>query len=293
MTTTTLRRTGLALLTAAALFGAGQVMLLPLRVNAQTPEQVPVAAATLSATGIGQVSGTSVESAAGALMMSIEERSSGTDVQGAVKTVQARLAKMRAALVAAGVADASIHLQGFNIGPNYGYAYPMPAVDPASGGMNGAAPPFATDGMSGGMGGATTPSAVAPSVAPSVMPRPVPPPAPTGYMVNAQLGVDTNGPEQLATAMRVAIDNGATNVNSYMKGVSGNPTPPDSSKLAPAIRQATAQAKVMAQASAEAAGVTLGDISSITVLAPTPSYNGGPSQSVSWQVQVRVTYALK
>jgi len=119
----------------------------------------------------------------------------------------------------------------------------------------------------------------------------MPPPTPTGYVVNAQLMVDTSGPELLAAAMRVAIDNGATNVNSYSKSV-GNPTPPDSSKLAPAIRQATTQAKVMAQASAEAAGVTLGDISSITVLTPTPSYTG-PGSSVSWQVQVRVTYALK
>lgn len=283
MTTTTLRKTGLALLTAAVLFGAGQAVLLPSRASAETPDAAQVAVSTLTATGIGQLPGDAVEPTGGALMMSIEERTSGKDVQGVVKTVQDRIAKMRAALVAAGVADTSIHLQGFNVGPNYGYAYAVPAIDPAAGGATGAMPPTAVDGGTSGMGGAPTPS---------VLPvRPVPAPTPTGYVVNAQLTVDTSGPELLAAAMRVAIDNGATNVNSYSKGV-GNPIPPDSSKLAPAIKQATTQAKVMAQASAEAAGVTLGNISSITVLTPTPSY-GGPGPIMSWQVQVRVTYAIK
>jgi len=286
--TTGWRKTGLAVLTAAALFGAGQAVLNPSHVGAQTPTPisatpipsgVPAAGgpATLSATGIGQVPGDAVVSTGGALNMSIEERSKGTDVQGAVKVVQERIAKVRAALIAAGVPSSAIVVQGFNVGPSYGYAYPpMLAVDPA-----------ATGGAAGGSAGAPTPS-----IAPM---RPLPPPIPTEYQVNAQLMVDANSPEQLATAMRVAIENGATNVNSYTKGGPGNPTPPDAAKLAPAIKQATEQANAMAKASAQAAGVTLGDISSIAVLTPTPSYGGGPGPvpTVAWQVQVRVTYALK
>ncbi len=266
------QKTGLALLTAAALFGAAQVLMFPSNADAQTAPEAPASApSTLSATGIGQVAGDTTQVSGGALMMSIEERSKGTDMQGAVKTVQERLAKLRSALTAAGVPDSAIHVQGFNIGPDYGYPYPVPpiaAVDPA-------------------MGGATAPA----MPAPSIMPRP---PQPSGYMVNAQLMVDTTGPEQLATAMRVAIEGGATNVNSFLKGGPGNPTPPDASKLAPAIASAPEQAKVMAQASAQAAGLTLGGVSSVTVLAPTPSYGGGgPVPAVAWQVQVRVTYAIK
>ncbi len=269
MSSRVIRTTGLAVLTAAALFGAGQVLLFPSTVGAQTAPEAPVSApSTLSATGIGQVPGDMAQASGGALMMSIEERSKGTDVQAAVKTVQDRLAKLRAALTAAGVPGSAIQVQGFNIGPDYGYPYPMPAVEPAMGGATATAVP-----------------------APSIMPRP---PQPSGYMVNAQLMVDTTSPEQLATAMRVAIEGGATNVNSFFKGGPGSPTPPDASKLAPAIASATEQAKVMAQASARAAGLTLGGISSVTVLAPTPSYGGGgPVPAVTWQVQVRVTYSIK
>ena len=51
----------------------------------------------------------------------------------------------------------------------------------------------------------------------------------------------------------------------------------------------------MAQASAEAAGVKLGGIHSVSVLTPTPSYGGGPGPmpNVAWQVQVKVTYHLQ
>lgn len=275
MQTRVIQKTGLALLTAAALFGAAQVMLFPSNVGAQTAPEAPASApSTLSATGIGQVPGDTAQASGGALMMSIEERSKGSDVRAAVKTVQDRLAKLRSALTAAGVADSAIHMQGFNIGPDYGYPYPVPpiAVDPAA---------------TGGSAGSGTVPAM-----PAIAPRP---PQPSGYLVSAQLMVDASSPEQLATAMRVAIEGGATNVNSFLKGGPGNPTPPDAAKLAPAIASATQQAKVMAQASAQAAGLTLGGISSVTVLAPTPSYNGGPGPvpAVTWQVQVRVTYAIK
>lgn len=263
-----IRRTGLAALTAAALFGVAQIAALPTRVAAQTPPEVaPAAAGTLSATGIGQIVGDPA-TAGGALMMSVEERSAGTDVQAAVKRVQDRIARLRSALTAAGIPDDAITLQGFNVGPSYGYPYPMP-VD---------APP--------GTG------ASEPAIAPS---RPIMPPQPSGYMVNAQLMADTTSPEQLATAMRIAIENGATNVNSFVKGGPGSPTPPDASKLAAAIAQATAQARVMAQASAQAAGVTLGGVHSVTALPASFTFNGGPGPipSVTWQVQVRVTYHLK
>ncbi len=51
----------------------------------------------------------------------------------------------------------------------------------------------------------------------------------------------------------------------------------------------------MAEASAKAAGVTLGEIRSVTVHQPTPSFGGGPGPipSVTWQVQVTVAYDLK
>ncbi|MGE3857040.1 MAG: SIMPL domain-containing protein [Dehalococcoidia bacterium] len=275
MTPDVMRKTGLAILTAAAIFGAAQALALPARVGAQTaPDGGVSPSGTISATGIGQVPGDTAEQAGGALMMSIEERSNGTDVQGAVKTVQDRIARLRSALTAAGIPDSAIHVQGFNVGPQYGYPYPVPMpVEPDGGAGGGAVPPS----------GATTPA------------RPIAPPEPTGYVVNAQLMADTTGPEQLATAMRVAIDNGATNVNSFIKGGPGNPTPPSPEALAPAIQRATAQAKAMAEASAEAAGVTLGAIDSVAVLAPTPSYGGGPGPipTVAWQVQVRVTYRLQ
>lgn len=298
MTPNVMQKTGLAVLTAAALFGAAQVVLMPSHAGAQTPVAPPLGVApvsalrTLSATGIGQIPGDATQVGGGALMLTVEERSKGSDVQAAVKVVQDRIAKLTASLKAAGVPESAIHLQGFNIGPNYGYAVPMPAMDqPAIAPMEGGT---GTSASAGGMGGGGTASA-SPSM-PSIMPvRPVPVPPPAGYSVNAQLMVDTTGPEQLATAMRIAIDGGATNVNSFIKGGPGNPTPPASEKLAPAIQQATEQAKVMAEASAKAASVTLGDIRTITVHQPTPSYGGGPGPvpSVTWQVQVTVAYDLK
>ncbi|MEI7925680.1 MAG: SIMPL domain-containing protein [Chloroflexota bacterium] len=295
MTPNVMQKTGLAVLTAAALFGAAQVVLLPSHAGAQTPVAPPLVVApasavrTLSATGIGQVPGDTAQVSGGALMLTVEERSKGSDVQAAVKTVQDRIAKLTASLKAAGVPESAIHVQGFNIGPNYGYAVPMPAIDPAS-----MAPSEGGSGTSSSAGG--TGGGVAAPATPAIMPvRPIPVPPPAGYSVNAQLMVDTTGPEQLATAMRVAIDGGATNVNSFIKGGPGNPTPPASEKLAPATQQATEQAKVMAEASAKAAGVTLGEIRTVTVHQPTPSFGGGPGPipSVTWQVQVTVAYDLK
>ena len=280
--TSVLQKTGLAVLTAAAILGVTQVALLPSRVDAQTPDTTVSVASTLSATGVGQVPGANVAQTGGALMLSIEERAPGTDVQTAVKKVQDRIAKIRSAMGAAGIPDSAITTQGFNVGPQYGYPYPIPAADGASSG-----------GASVGPEGAVAPAM--PAMPPSTSVRPIMPPTPSGYMVNAQLMVDTTSPEQLATAMRVAIENGATNVNSFTKGGPGNPTPPAAAALAPAIKQATEQAKVMAQASAEAAGVKLGGIHSVSVLTPTPSYGGGPGPmpNVAWQVQVKVTYHLQ
>lgn len=268
-TRVTVQRSALALLAAAALlgvvFGVAQV-LRPSTAVAQVATDSGVAAAsTLSATGVGQISGDAAE-ARGALMMTVQEQSAGTDVQAAVKSVQDRIAQLRAALTAAGVPGSAIQTQGFNVGPMYGYPMPTPLPIPPAGESGGGAVPA----------------------------RPVGPPPVSGYMVNAQIMVETAGPEQLATVMRVAIDNGATNVNSFFKGGPGNQTPPDVARLVPAIREATEQAKVMAQASAEAAGVTLGGIHSVTVLPPTPSFGGGgPVPTTTWQVQVKVTYQLR
>ena len=106
-----IQKAGLALLAAAALFGAAQMLFVPSTVGAQTaPDGSLVASSsTVSATGVAQVAVAQVD-ASSALMVSLEERTSGTDVQSAVKAVQERIAKLRATLKTAGIPDAAIHL---------------------------------------------------------------------------------------------------------------------------------------------------------------------------------------
>ncbi len=114
----------------------------------------------------------------------------------------------------------------------------------------------------------------------------------SGYIVSANMQVDTTSADQLAAAMQAAIDAGATSVGTWGKG--GPEAPPtDAAVLKPAIEQATEQAKTMAEASADAAGVDLGGIHSISVQPPMAIYTGpGPGASY-WQVQVKVTYDIE
>lgn len=215
-------------------------------------------------------------------------------MQAAVKTVQDKIAAMRAALQNAGVPTAAIQVQGFNIGPMYGYPgpYPVPISMPV--------PPTKTEParpvMPVARATAMVPSAGGSSAGPAGTSIAVPlyppgPPSISGYTVNAQLVVEMTSLEQLAPAMRIAIEQGATGVNSFSKGMPAGP-PPEGAALDAAIAQATMQAKAMAQASAKAAGVTVGELHSTQVMPPMPSYYCGPMPTPTWQVQVRVAYRI-
>lgn len=222
--------------------------------DAQTPLP-PDDASTVSAVGVGQApaSGDTGYS----LNVGIQEQSSGDNLQAAVRSAQDKVAAIQAAIEGAGVPAGSIVMAGFNISPAYP-PYPIP---------------LAEDGGSGSV----------PGIAPDS--------PPDGYMVSANLQVDTDSPEQLAAAMQAAIGAGATSVSTYGKGGPQEP-PPDADVLQPAIEQATQQAKAMAQASADAAGIELGDIRSVSVQ-PAMAIFAGPMPSASyWQVQVKVTYDI-
>lgn len=288
-------RTLAAMLSAAALLGA---LSSALPAHAQTapvatgptaitpPAPPPPLGPFVSATGVASVAG-SADSRTTILSIAVQERASTKDPQAAVKVVQDKQAKIRAALVAAGISAASVQDTDFNIGPYYGGPVAVPAQ-----GQNGVVPPMAAVAPDGAPASIPSPesssSAVAP--APGVAPAIFPPiPTPYGFMVNASMQVTTSSPDQLALAMRVAVENGATSVNSYGRGGTG--TPPDASVLAPAIAQATRQATAMVRASADAAGVTLDAVRSITVQQPQAIYDGGPSPK--WQVQVQVTYNVR
>lgn len=87
--------------------------------------------------------------------------------------------------------------------------------------------------------------------------------------------------------MQAVIAAGASSVNTFFKG-GLEATPPSADALAAAVAQATEQAKVLVQAAAKSAGLTLGNIRSIDVQAPSPWYSG--PNLPSWRVQVVVTY---
>lgn len=211
-------------------------------------------AKTVSAVGVGQVQ--AAVDAGYSLSIGIDQQSAGADALAAVRAVQDKIGAVRAALVGIGIPANKIVVANFNISPAYG---PYPPV------------PIPVEG--------TRPGPIAPD------------PATQGYMVNANLQVDTASPEQLATAMQAAIAAGATSAGSFGKGGPQGP-PPDSSALAPAIQQATEQAKAMARASADAAGVSLGSIRSVSVQPPAAIFTGpGPGASY-WQLQVKVTYNI-
>ena len=114
------------------------------------------------------------------------------------------------------------------------------------------------------------------------------PPVVTGYSIDQNMQVEVSSVDQLAKAMQTAISAGATSVNTYSKG-GPDQLLPDPATLAPAVAQATEQAKALAQASADAAGVKLGQIRSIVIQPPFPWYSGGPGPT-AWRVNVTVTY---
>lgn len=222
--------------------------------DAQTPLPADEPS-TVSAVGIGQVAAVVVD-AGHSLSVGVTEQTNGPDVQAAVDAAQAKIDAIEAALQGAGIPPDAIVVTNFNISPAYGYP-PYPPV------------PFPAD----------TPATATPSDAGQ------------GYIVNANIQVDVDSPHQLAAAMQAAIGAGATSVSTYGKG--GPQAPPtDASILEPAIQQATEQAQAMAHTSADAAGVSLGDVRSVSVQPPMPIFAGpGPGASY-WQVQVKVTYDI-
>jgi uncharacterized protein YggE len=118
-----------------------------------------------------------------------------------------------------------------------------------------------------------------------------PPGAPSelsGYTANANVQIETVGPQQLATVLAVAAANGV-NVNAgFGKGVPSQAAP-DASAIGPAVRDAVAQARAYAEAAARASGKTLGAVHALSIAPPTPDccppVNG-------WRVQVTVSYEI-
>jgi uncharacterized protein YggE len=214
----------------------------------------------VSAVGVGQVQA-AVSDAGFSLSVGVQEQSSGNDVQAAVKAAQDKIAAIQAAIEDAGVPAGRIVMTGFNIGPSYP-PYPVPVAKDSAAGS-----------------------------APSIAPTPPDIPGGSGYMVNANLQVETDSPEQLAAAMQAAIGAGATSVSTFGKGGPQEP-PPSPDVLKPTIQQATEQAKAMAQASADAAGLKLGDVRSLSVQPPMAIFTGPTPSASYWQVQVKVTYDI-
>lgn len=111
-----------------------------------------------------------------------------------------------------------------------------------------------------------------------------------GYMINQNVQVDVSGPEQLADAMQVGLEAGATSMNANPRGVPQAAAAPDAATVAPGVAQATADAKALAQAVAQSAGIRLGSIQSVVVASPLLIFVA-PGVS-AWRVQVTISYAI-
>lgn len=254
---------------------------------------------TLSVTGTALVPGS--PSSGGVLFVSVQEEATGSDPRAAVAAARARVAKLRATLMAAGIPAGAIEETDFSAGSGVGG--PMPLARPNPMAMPTPMPlpmPPAQDvplrvlpdspsstGPAGGAEGVPSGalrdprSGVGPAIFPPIRP-------PSGVVVRASLQVTATSVEQLTNAFQLAIDSGATEVSSHGGGTG---LAPDAAALASAASRATAQARGMAQASAAAAGVTLAAVQSVNVMAPMPSY--GPSPTPMWQVQVQMTYGVR
>ena len=216
---------------------------------------------TLSVTGTALVPGS--PSSGGVLFVSVQEEATGSDPRAAVAAARARVAKLRATLMAAGIPAGAIEKTDFSAGSGVGG--PMPLARPNPMAMPTPMPlpmPPAQDvplrvlpdspsstGPAGGAEGVPSGalrdprSGVGPAIFPPIRP-------PSGVVVRASLQVTATSVEQLTNAFQLAIDSGATEVSSHGGGTG---LAPDAATL--------------------------------------PSY--GPSPTPMWQVQVQMTYGVR
>jgi uncharacterized protein YggE len=98
---------------------------------------------------------------------------------------------------------------------------------------------------------------------------------------------EASGADQLAAASSAALQVHGVSSYSTSTGVGGQPT---SQQVQAAVGTAAAQARQIANATARAAGVTLGAVDSVVTQPPSVCYgSSGPSRVV----QVTITYAIK
>lgn len=235
------------------LMGAG-VLAVP-QVSAQVLAQNVDQSPTLSATGYGQVQvqvrgGGMPTWSSTVLNVTMTSRVMGTNQSPEISAIQDKVVALQQALQQVGVPTSNIRLTNFNVSPIYG-----PVVPPPPG---------------------------TPGASPSIR----------GYTINESLQVSTNNLEQFNAALQAALKAGATSANlipTLPPGGFFQPESPTTEALTTAINQATLEAKTLAQASAKAAGVTLGSLRRVSVQ-PFPGLST-PNNSV-WRVQVNVTYDI-
>ncbi len=112
-----------------------------------------------------------------------------------------------------------------------------------------------------------------------------------GYNVSEDLRVVGLSPDKIDRVAEAAFAAGATSVNRAPVGFRPSPAPPDNAVLSAAVKQAAEEARAMAQAGAQAFGVTLGSIRNVNVQLPTFPIAGptiGPLR-----VSVTVTYDIR
>lgn len=99
-------------------------LLAPAAASAQvaTPDApgTTVTGPSVSATGVATIAGSAVPPEPRTLTVGVEVRTDGSDIPGAFKEVDAKIAAVRAALARVGVPDSAVRLQHFNIYPQYG-----------------------------------------------------------------------------------------------------------------------------------------------------------------------------
>ena len=231
---------------------AAEVVAVP-TVSAQIPAQNVDQSPTLSATGYGQVEVRGERMPAWSptvLNVTVTSRLMGTNQLPEVSAIQDKVVALQQALQKVGVPTSSIRVTNFNVSPIYGPVVPPPPGTPAAS------------------------SSI------------------RGYTINESLQVRTNSLEQLNTVLQAALKAGATSANlipALPPDGFFSSEPPTTEALTTAINQATLEAKTLAQASAKAAGVTLGSLRRVSIQ-PFPGLST-PNNSV-WRVQVNVTYDI-
>ena len=169
---------------------------------------------------------------------------------------------VRAALGRDGVEERDIATQHFNIFPQY--SRPVPCVETRL--VPALAPPAATE-------GAATEGPVAPLTAPAAASTPCPPQQPqiTGFRVNNQLTVKVRDLDRLSDVLDNAITAGGDAVR--VNNVSFSVDEPEQ-YLGEAREQAMQDARERAEQLASLAGVTLGQLRSVSESSASPQALG-------------------